>query len=205
VIDPRFIYLGSLISLSGGAVYVRDTWLGRTAPNRVTWALWGLEPLLAFGVERQEHVGLASVMALVLGVVPIVVLAASFHDSRSVWRIGRFDLVCGALSVAGLALWVVSNQPTVALVAFITADAIAGLPTLRKSYVDPSSESWWTYGSGAIFAVITLLVVPRFATADVLFAFSVLTMNVVLCFLLLFRLGPRLRARSLRSKGRIPA
>lgn len=201
MIDPRFIFLGSLFSLSGAAVYVRDTWLGRTAPNRVTWTLWGLEPLLAYAVEQQEHVGLASFMTLVLGVVPIVVLAVSFHDPLSVWRIGRFDVVCGVISLVGLSLWVLSDQPTVGLIAFVAADAVAALPTLRKSFREPTTESWWTYCAGALFAAITLATVPTFSTAEVLFPLSVLTIDTVIGLLVSLRVGPRLRSRVVGPEG----
>ena len=199
MIDPRFVFLGSLFSLSGAAVYVRDTWRGVTAPNRVTWVLWGLEPLLAFAVERQEHVGLASVMTLVLGLVPIVVIAVSFHDPRSVWKIGRFDVVCGVMSAVGLAVWVATNEATVGLVSFVAADAVAALPTLRKSILEPHSETWWTFLTGAIFAGITLLTLSHFTTAGALFPTSVLTMNTIIWVLVATKAGPNLVRRSQHS------
>jgi hypothetical protein len=205
VIDPRFVFLGSLISLSGAAVYVRDTWRGETAPNRVTWTLWGVEPLLAFVVERQEHVGLASVMTLVLGLVPIVVVAVSFHDPRSVWRIGRFDVACGLISVVGLVVWVSSNEPTVGLVSFVAADAMAALPTLRKSILEPSSESGWTFLTGVLFAGITLLTLPHWTTAGALFPTSILTMNTCIWLLVTTHAGPRVRERRTRRREALVA
>ena len=102
MIDPRFVYLAIVLSGLGGWIYIRDTLRGETSPNRVTWSLWGLEGVLAFGVEVQEHVGLASWMTLALGLVPFAVVAASFRNSHAVWKIGTFDIVCGSISVAGL-------------------------------------------------------------------------------------------------------
>ncbi len=201
MIDPRFIYLGAAISLTGTVVYVRDTWRGTTAPNRVTWALWGLEPLLAFGVERQQHVGLASLMTLLLGLVPVVVLAVSFHDPLSVWRIGRFDVICGAISLVGLGVWTLSDEPTVALISFVAADAVAAVPTLRKAVLEPSTESWWTYVAGSLFAGITLLTLRVFTTAGALFPLSVLTMDTVIALLVVAQVGPRIRATWRRREG----
>lgn len=193
MIDPYFVYLGAAISLAGSYVYVRNTWRGVTAPNRVSWFLWALEPLLAYVVERQEHVGLASVMTLVLGVVPVLVLAVSFHDPQSVWRIGRFDVVCGVISVAGLAVWTVSGQETVALVAFVAADAVAALPTVRKAFLEPSTESPWAFLGSALFAAITLLTLRAYTTAGGLFPTSVLVLSTVIWILVISRVGTRVR------------
>jgi hypothetical protein len=195
VIDPRFVFLGVAISLSGSYFYLRDTWRGVTAPNRVTWLLWGVEPLLAFAVEREQHIGLASVMTFVFGLVPLVIFAVSFHDRRSVWQIGRFDVACGVISVVGLGLWLASNEPTVGLLSFIAADAVAALPTLRKSFVEPTSESAWQFFASSIFAGITLLTLRHFTTAGALFPVSVIVQSTTIGILVTSELGPRWRAR----------
>ena len=196
MIDPRFVFLGAVLSIAGAAIYVRDTWRGNTAPNRVTWMLWGVEPLLAFAVQRQAHVGLASIMTLVLGSVPIVVVAVSFHDPASVWRVGRFDVVCGVVSVCGLIVWVAVHQATVGLVSFVVADAMAAIPTLRKSFIEPSTESSWSFLSAVVFAGITLLTLKHVTTAGALFPFSVLVMNIFIWIFIVSELGPKLRVRS---------
>jgi hypothetical protein len=195
VIDPDFVFLGAALFVIGAAIYVRDTWRGRTAPNRVTWIIWGLEPLLTFATERQAHVGLASVMTLVLGLIPVIVLVASLHDSASVWRIGRFDIVCGVISAVGFGVWIVSDRPTVGLVSFVAADAVAAVPTLRKAATHPRSESPWNYLAGAIFSGITLLTLTTYTTAGGLFPTSVLVMNTTIWLLVMTRVGPRWRTR----------
>ena len=191
MISPRFVLLGSLLDIVGVALYVRDTWNGSTAPNRVTWTLWGVMPLLAFGVQRQEHIGWASIMALVLGLGPFVVLAVSFHDPNAVWRIGRFDVVCGAISLVGLGFWVASSHPTVALISFVVADAVAALPTVRKAFVAPQSETSWNFLAVAIFALLTMLSLRQWTTAGALFATSILVMNIVIWLFITTKVGRR--------------
>jgi hypothetical protein len=91
VINPNFVFLAMALSVFGGYGYIRDTLKGETSPNRVTWSLWGIEGVLTFGVEVQQHVGLAAWMTLMLGLVPIAVVVASFHNSHAVWKIGTFE------------------------------------------------------------------------------------------------------------------
>jgi hypothetical protein len=193
VIDPRFVYIAIVLSGLGGWIYIRDTLRGVTSPNRVTWSLWGLEGVLAFGVEVQQHVGLASWMTLMLGLVPFAIVAASFRNSHAVWTIGTFDIVCGSISLAGLIFWAFVNEPTIALVSFVCADQAAGLPTLRKSWLAPSSESARTFMLGCLNCVITILTLKVWTTAGVLFPGCIVVTDFVMSALILMRIGPRFR------------
>ncbi len=194
MLDPRFVYLAVALSAFGAAGYIRDTLRGLTAPNRVTWALWGLEGLLAFGVESQQNVGLARWMTLALGAVPILVFAASFRDRNAVWRLGAFDLVCGVISVAGVVFWALVHEATIALVAFIAADQVAALPTFRKSWLAPESETHWVFFLGCANCVITVLTLKVFTTAGVLYPGVIAVSDLLLALVIVTRFGPRWRS-----------
>ncbi|MFI5035367.1 MAG: hypothetical protein ACHQFZ_04090 [Acidimicrobiales bacterium] len=194
MIDPRFVYLAAALALYGVYDYVRATLRGDTLPNRVSWGLWGLEGVLAFVVEVQQHVGLAAVMTLMFGVVPIIVVVASFRGHHGVWRIDAFDIACGIISVLGVVFWGVVNQATVALVAFITADQVAALPTLRKSWLAPETESPKIFVTGVINCAVTLFTLKHFTTGGVIFPGCILVCDAIISVLVVGRLGPRWRA-----------
>jgi hypothetical protein len=193
VIDPRFVYLAVALSLFGGYGYIRDTVRGDTAPNRVTWSLWGVEGVLAFCVEVQEHVGLAALMTLMLGLVPCSVVVASFRNPKGVWKLDAFDAVCGAVSVGGLVFWAFINEPTVALVSFVVADQVAALPTIRKSWLAPSTESPKLFFLGSTNCAITLLTLSQLTTAGAIFPGCILVTDLFVGLLIVSNVGPRLR------------
>ena len=150
MIDPRFVILAAVLSVVGSATYVRDTLRGTTSPHRVTWGLWALEGILAYLVEIEQHVGAASLMTLALGLMPLVIFVVSFKNPHAAWKIEAVDVVCGVVSLGGLVFWAVVNEPTVALVSFVVADFIAALPTYRKSWHSPESETPRTFVMGAL-------------------------------------------------------
>jgi hypothetical protein len=193
VIDPRFVYVAIALSLIGAYGYIRDTLRGDTSPNRVTWSLWGVEGVLAFFVERQQHVGLAALMTLMLGLVPCAVVVASFRNPNGVWKLGAFDAVCGAVSVGGLIFWAAINEPTVALVAFVVADQMAALPTVRKSWLAPSTESPRLFFLGSLNCAITVLTLSKLTTAGVLFPGCILVTDLIVGLLIVSNVGPRVR------------
>jgi hypothetical protein len=199
VIDPRFVYLAAALSLVGAYGYIRDTLRGDTSPNRVTWSLWGVEGVLAFFVEVQQHVGLAALMTLMLGLVPCAVVAASFRNPHGVWQLGAFDYLCAAVSIGGLAFWAFINEPTVALISFVAADQLAALPTIRKSWLAPWSESPRLFFLGSTNCAITLLTLTKLTTAGVLFPGCILVADLIVGLLIVSNVGPRLRGERYRA------
>ncbi|HMK62046.1 MAG TPA: hypothetical protein VK386_00385 [Acidimicrobiales bacterium] len=195
MIDVHFVILGAAVGAVGTWWYLRDTLRGVTQPNRVTWALWAAAPLMAFAVEIQAGVGLRSLMTFVAGFGPLVIFAASFFNPKALWRIERVDWVCGALSVLGLVVWLAAHQATFGLVAFIGADALAAVPTLRKSWAAPHTETAAAYVTAALNAGITMLTVNHWTTAVVSFPLYILVIASVEATLVSSAVGPRLRAR----------
>ena len=196
MIDPRFVILAAVLSVVGSATYVRDTLRGTTSPHRVTWGLWALEGILAYLVEIQQHVGAASLMTLSLGLTPLVIFVVSFKNPHAAWKIDVVDVVCGVVSLGGLVFWAVVNEPTVALVSFVVADFIAALPTYRKSWHSPESETPRTFVMGALYTGITLLTLRNFTTAGALFPGVIMMTDSILSVLILTRIGPRLAQRT---------
>jgi hypothetical protein len=196
VLDPRFVFVAIALAGVGSFRYVRDTWRGVTAPHRVTWTLWAAEGILAFLVELQAHVGLAAAMTLMLGLAPFAVLIASFRNPQAVWKIDRVDVACGLVAVAGLVFWLLEKEATVALVAFTAADYVAALPTYRKAWASPESETASMFVLGAVNCAITLMTLRHFTTSGALFPGAITFTDTILSVMILGRLGPKWRARS---------
>ena len=195
MLDVHFVLLGALASATGQVAYVRDTLQGRSSPNRVTFTLWAAAPLLAFAVELDAGVGLRSLMTFMVGAGPLAVLIASFISNSASWRITWFDLTCGGLSVAGTVGWLLTRQSLVGLGAAIAADALAGVPTVVKSWRRPDTETAAGYAGAVVNALITLLTLTRFVAAEALFPAYIFAFASVQLLLVGAHLGPRVRTR----------
>lgn len=113
MINVHFVYLGAALGALGGLAYMRDTLRGTTQPNRVTWLLWAFAPLLASAVEFHSGVGLRTLTTFMTGFMPLLVFVASFHNAAANWKIGRLDYLCGAMSLAGTAAWLLTQNGVV--------------------------------------------------------------------------------------------
>jgi hypothetical protein len=198
VISVNFVFLGTGIGVLGGAFYLRDTLRGTTQPNRVTWLLWAVAPLLAAAVEFRSGVGLRTLTTFVVGFMPLLIFIASFHNPAAVWKIGRLDYLCGALSVAGTVGWLVTRSGTMAIVAAIVADGLAAVPTVVKSWTNPESETVTSYLGTLANSGILLLTVQRWTTAVVAFPIFIVCIASAEAFLVGAKPGPRLRRAEAR-------
>ncbi|MFH1536115.1 MAG: hypothetical protein ABIC96_03555, partial [Patescibacteria group bacterium] len=134
MLNENFVILGAVIAGLGSIKYLIETIQGRVKPNRVTFFLWALAPLIAFSAEIKQGVGIQSLMTFWVGFSPLVIFIASFLNKKSEWKLGTFDYLCGSLSLIGLLLWLMTGVGNVAIIFAIVADGLAALPTIRKTY-----------------------------------------------------------------------
>lgn len=157
MIDPHIVLLGAALEVAGSAAYLRDTLRGTSQPNRATFALWTVIPLIAAAAELAGGVGWAALPALGAGIMPGLILVASFVRGGAQWKLGRFDYGCASLSLLAVVLWEVSGNGNVAISLSLAADLLASLPTLIKCWTHPHTETAWAYAAGFVNASTGIL------------------------------------------------
>ena len=189
MINEKFVLIGALLNILGSGTYAYNTIKGKTKPNRVTWFLWALAPLIAVSAQFAEGVTWAALMTFMVGFGPLIIFLASFVNRKAFWKITRLDIVCGLVSILALILWLLTGKGTVAIIFSILADLIAGIPTLVKAFNDPESEHHSVFRNGAISAGITLLTIKEWTFASYGFAVYILIICLVLYALIRFNVG----------------
>lgn len=189
MIDERFVILAFIFNILGTASYLFAVIKGTAKPNKVTWFLWALAPLIAFAAQFIEGVGLASLMTFAVGFGPLLVFLASFRNKKSKWKITKFDLLCGSVSVLALVLWAVTQDAMLALILSIIADLVACFPTLIKSWFHPETEDYIAYLFAGISAFITLLTLQTWTFMYYGFPLWILVIALLFTVLIKFKLG----------------
>ncbi len=162
----HFLVILSLpISILGAYAYIRDTVRGKTKPNRVSWFLWALAPLLGTVVAISADADWwATSRTFMAGFIPLVVVIASFVNPQSYWKLTFFDVLCGAFSLVAIVLWLIVDSPSLAILFLVIGDGCACIPTLRKAWTNPETETGLPYLAGLI---ATLFVIPSIPVWDI--------------------------------------
>jgi hypothetical protein len=193
VINENFVFVGAVIYALGSIGYLRDTLRGTVKPNRVTWFIWTIAPLLAFFAQIGEGVGLhQSLLTFMAGFIPLLILTASFFNKKAYWKLGRLDIICGVLSILGLVWWLFSGTGLIAIILAIIVDFIAAVPTIIKGWKFPETENWVFFFVNAISAGITLLTITVWNYETFLFPLYIFIICVLFTLIIKFKVGKRL-------------
>ena len=193
MLHSNFIIVGTLIAAAGTVVYLVNTLKGKIRPNRVSFLLWSVIPFIAFFAQIEQGVGLVALMTFSTGFLPLTVFIASFMNKQAEWKLTRFDLLCGILSVIGLVLCLITKVGNVAIFFSIVADALAAIPTVMKAYKYPETEIAWPWLATVVGVVLTLLTISNFTFANSGFILYILVLNILIYVLVKFRIGEKLR------------
>lgn len=192
MINENFVFAAAALNLLASLSYVKLTLQGKVRPNRVSFFLWSLAPMIAFAAQLSQGVGLISVMTLAVGLGPLLILIASFLNKKSVWQLSRFDFVCGAVSLLGLALWIITKEGNLAIVFSLLADAFASIPTIVKSYTDPESENGTLFLLSGIGALITMMTITEWTFEYYAFPVYIFSVCMIIFLLVQFKLGKKM-------------
>ncbi len=196
MLDERFVIVGFILNFLGSLSYFLAVLRGQAKPNKVSWFLWGIFPLIAGIAQLDQGVGLQALPTFSATFCSFVVLLAAFFNKKAYWKLGALDWVCGALAGLGYILWQITDWPNLALMFAILADFLAGVPTIVKAYKSPETESSWTFLLGFINYVLGLLTLQALDFAHLSFPLYAGMMCLTFFALIQFRVGPRLAPKT---------
>jgi len=174
------VIAAAIASFSAALVYIRSMFKFNTKPNRVTWLMWAIAPLIATLAEVSNNVGWAALPVFMSGFSPLMIFIASFFVKKAYWRLSTFDYICGILSAIALILWLVTSEPNIAIILAIFSDALAAFPTIQKAWKNPETESVWPYIIGVFAPLSSFVVATLWSFSELAFPFYLIIINFVL-------------------------
>ncbi len=163
------VLVGAAAQFVGIFIYIKGTIQGKIKPNKVTWLMWSIAPLIATAAALSTGVRWAAVPVFMSGFGPLLVFIFSFVNPKSYWKLEKFDYFCGAFSILALVLWAVTKEPVIAIIFAIASDASAALPIIIKSWKHPDSERPEAFMAGMFSALTSFFVLKTFSFSEIAF------------------------------------
>lgn len=176
MLPEYFAIIGAVIAAAGGFYYLYETIIGKAKPNRVTWLLWGLLPMITFVAQRVQGVEGLSWASFAAGLTPLLIVTASFFNKKAYWETQPLDYVLMGAALLGIILWLITDEPNLAILLTLIADLLAGIPTIIKSFKHPETESWKAYALSTLGFGISVASIHAFnfeTSAFVVYLFAV--------------------------------
>lgn len=175
-----FALVSAILILLAAPPYVIDTLKGKTKPERVTWLIFSILGLIAF----ISQLSLGASWSLVFSGLDTAASMLVFGLSIKYGVGGHTKLDIGALVIAsiGVVLAIAAKQPIISLLGVIVADLSGMLLSIKKVYLDPSSEttiSWLLVGTASLFG---LLAAGELSVGILLYPFYLMLANYAVPF-----------------------
>lgn len=134
-------WLAGAIAIVAYVPYLRDTWSGKTRPNRATWWIYTVVGLVAtsgsFAVGARESLTVPLVYATASLAVALVAI------KRGEGGFTLLDRSCLATAAVSIVLWIATGDPVLAVLLNCVADLAGSLPTMVKAWREPARENRW--------------------------------------------------------------
>ena len=165
--------------------YYRDIIKGKTHPHVYSWTLWGLLTLMIVPLQIIGGAGPATYVSAVAGLLCIGVVILSLKSGKK--DITLSDTLVAGLSLIAMGFWLIADQPIVSIILVVVADMLAFIPTVRKSWHKPFSETLSLYVTNAIRFLIAVIAVKNYTILAVLWPASWAIANLLFSTMIFIR------------------
>lgn len=175
----------ALFALPTFIPYIRDIIAGKTEPHTYSWLIWTI--LQTIGVIAGLRAGGGyGLWGLALGAFfcSVIFLLSLRYGTKN---ITRFDAYCLAAALVTLALYLFTDNGLLAVSLVAVIDFVGFLPTFRKGWEEPYSETLFTFGLSAFGNLLSMFALQEYTLTTVLYVGSLLFTNTTFSLMLWYR------------------
>lgn len=174
-----------VITFVGYAPYIADTIKGKTRPHIFSWFTWAFVTFIIFALQILGHGGAGAYTTLAAAILCLVIFLLGLRNGNK--DITKFDTVTFIISLIATGVWIFAKQPIISTILIVTINTLANLPTIRKSWKDPHSETLFTWKMGAVRNFLGLIALQNYSILTWLYPVTNLLINIVESTLLIVR------------------
>ncbi|TSC86530.1 MAG: hypothetical protein G01um10148_516 [Parcubacteria group bacterium Gr01-1014_8] len=170
--------IASLLAIAGNIPYVRDVVTRRVEPHAYTWFVWSIVSGVVFFGQLAKGAGVGALPTAASEIFTLIIFMFSLkYGFKHITRTDTFFLVAALL---GLIPWVLTKDPTISVIVAVSIDVIAFMPTLRKTWEKPDTETPILYGANVIRHILALFSMQAYNIATTLHSIAMIIMNAMM-------------------------
>jgi len=172
------VVVASLLALVGNIPYLLDVVKGRVKPHPYTWFVWTIVSCVVFFGQVAKGAGIGAIPTAVSEIFTVIIFLFSIkYGFKNPPRADKYFLM---LALLGLIPWFLTKDPTISIIVVVAIDLIAFVPTLRKTYCFPNSETPLLYSTNVLRHSLALGALGSYNIATVLHSISMIVTNSIM-------------------------
>jgi hypothetical protein len=184
-----FAIISSILSVFCFFPYLRDIFRGTTKPHSYTWFIWAALQTIVAQAMWTSGAGIA-IASSVIGAVlcALIFFLSLWHGTKN---ITMFDTACLIGAVGAMAAYLLLHDAFLSIVFATLTDLIGTLPTLRKSYKEPHTETASTHLLSSGAQAFALLALATFSVTTMLYISTTMILDLA-CGIIVVQRGKKL-------------
>ncbi len=177
--------VAALLAVAGNLPYLWDILKGRVRPHPYTWMVWSLVSGIVFFGQVAKGAGIGALPTAASEIFTVIIFLFSIrYGFKGITKIDTAFLV---LALVGIGLWVATDDPTGSVIIAVSIDLIAFVPTLRKTWRYPNTETPILYSTNVLRHILALFSLQTYNIATTLHSIAMITTNSLMTLLILVR------------------
>lgn len=177
--------IAALLALGSAYLYIKDIFAGNTKPHVYTWLIWTILTIIGFIGQVKGGGGPGSWATGVTALYCIYVLVLSFRYGTT--DITLFDKICLVLAIVSIIPWILTNNLLLSVILATLTDIIGFLPTMRKTWHAPKSESLGSMYFDAFKHGLSIISLSQYSLLTWLYPAGILIAKIIIILEITFR------------------
>lgn len=174
-----------VIGFIGYVPYFRTIFSGKTKPHAFSWLVWGTLTAVAFASQVVGNGGPGAWVRGFTALICFTIFGLALVNGVKDFPVA--DWLCLAGCILAGVLWAITDSPLLTVILITIIDAVAFVPTIRKSYSQPNTEPVFTYSLSGLKFLIGIFALAEFSAITVLYPASLVLANGAFVVMLLVR------------------
>ena len=175
--------IATLLAFIGNVPYLIDIAKKRVQPHPYTWFIWTLVSATIFFGQVAKGAGIGALPTAASEIFTLIIFLFSLQYGFK--HIVKSDTYFLAAAIFGIFLWYWTKDPTASVIIAVTIDFVAFIPTLRKTWRFPKTETPLLYSMNALRHVLSLFSIRIYNIATVLHSVVMIITNIFMTLLIM--------------------
>jgi len=165
--------------------YVRDIFRKKTQPHIYSWLVWTI--IQGVGTLAMFRGGANfGALALAIGTLfcIIIFLLAFKYGTKNITKLDTVLLIAALITIV---IWLIQKDPLWAVILIVIIDLTAFIPTYRKTYFEPYTETLISYIFSVLSNVFGIIAIAHYSFITTFYISTLVVTNILMVLIIIFR------------------
>jgi hypothetical protein len=177
--------IAAALAIIGNVPYLRDVIRGKVTPHPYTWLVWTIVSCIVFFGQIAKGAGVGAIPTAAAEIFTVIIFLFSLKYGFK--GITKTDTTFLILALAGLIPWFLTKDPTWSVIIAVTIDFIGFIPTLRKTWKLPNTETPLLFAMNVVRHILMLFSLQAYNVATMLHSIVMIGTNSLMTCFIIFR------------------